>query len=284
MSNSSVLLLDAPAHHPSADPHALKGAFCIPTTPERVWWPAFLAVSQAEQDRYIAETLKRGYNHAEILVSGKPYADVYPYIQPDAGVLYAGLSKLKAAGLTTIVAFDDGRGPDLSYLRDVLAPSVGLIDWCMGIYEVNGVFKDPAIVLDVLTQCRQLLPKARLAVHFTPLDEGEESYGLVDFQRAKDEAGLNALFFQSAAWKFRAEIVAARLADFTRRLMAGFHGYPILSDGVYVFELTTTKTFRYEWSEAEAVRVADAVLHAPLEPDGGVFSVTPAGFCDGGSA
>src|SRR5262245_23735661 len=43
------------------DRTVLKGAFCIPTRPRRVWWPAFLAVDDAEQDRYIAETTARGY-------------------------------------------------------------------------------------------------------------------------------------------------------------------------------------------------------------------------------
>ena len=39
---------------PPSDPTMLKGAFCIPAESGRVWWPAFLAVSADEQDRYIA--------------------------------------------------------------------------------------------------------------------------------------------------------------------------------------------------------------------------------------
>lgn len=268
---------------PMADPRHPQGAFCIPTTP-RVWWPAYLGVSDDEQDRYIAETLKRQYTFGQILVSGLPYANDYPRIEPDAERLWAGLGKMKAAGLTTIVAFDDSRGSDLSYLQPILAPSEALIDWCMGIYECNGVFKDPNIVLDVLKQCRALLPHAYLAVHFTPLDEGQQSYGLVDWQRAKDEANLQCLFFQTAGWVVGIQESINRIQDFTRRLGGPqFHGYPTLELGVVDYENTTSLTYRYQMSEEDAAGFTNDVMNATLEPDGGVYAVPPTGFADSGT-
>jgi len=75
----------------------------------------------------------------------------------------------------------------------------------------------------------------------------------------------------------------ARLQDFTRRLMAGFHGWPVLSHGVYDFENTTSMTYRGSMTEAAAVAFTDALMNAPLAPDGGVFAVPPSGFCDSGT-
>jgi hypothetical protein len=269
---------------PPSDPTLLKGAFCIPAESGRVWWPAFLAVSADEQDRYIAETIARGYTFGQVLVSGWPYANDYPHIDPDVRVLAAGLAKIKAAGLNTVVAFDDQQGSDLSYLKQILVPNRPLIDWSMMIYEINGVLKNPDLVLSVAKQTRALLPDAILAVHFTPLDEGNQSYGLVDWQRAKDEANLQCLFFQTAGWEVGIEDAAARLQDFTRRLGGPqFHGYPTLELGVNVYECTTSLTYRGQMSESQGKAFTDALMNAPLEPDDGVHAVPPTGFGDGGT-
>lgn len=263
-------------------PDSLAGAFCIPDAlfGDRLWWPNFLNEPEQRQDEIIRQTLRRGYNHGEVQVSGVPYPG-YPEIPLDATLLAAGLRKMRAAGLQTVVAFRDDRGPDLSYLRWTVDRCADLIDWCMGIYECNGVFKDPAIVLDMLKQCRALLPRAKLAVHFTAQDPQSESHGLVDWQRAKTEANLNAYFFQVSGWLPNGlEWGIVRIADFTRRFMHG------LGIDVYDFENTTSKTFRNEWTEAQGVAFTDALMNAPLVPDprfGNVMSVRPAGFCDGGS-
>lgn len=269
---------------PPIDRKVLKGAFCIPTQPRRVWWPAFLAVDEAEQDRYITETLDRRYTFGQILVSGKPYGEDYTEIQPDAGRLRAGLEKIQAAGLVTIIAVDDRQGDDLSYLHDVLVPNRDLIDWSMWIYEMNGVLKDPNRCLKVLQQGRDLLPDCLSAIHFEPLDEGRQSYGLVDFGRAQREANLNALFFQTAGWEVGVQDATNRIHDFTRRLMGGFHGYPILSHGVYDYENSTSKTYRFQMSEGDAVGFTNMLMNAPLPEDEGFAAIRPSGFCDGGTA
>jgi hypothetical protein len=272
----------------TGDVHALRGAFCIPKAlfGDRLWWPNFLNEPEARQDEMIRQTLLRGYNHGEIQVSGIPYPG-YPEIPLDLTLLRRGLQKMKAAKLTTIVAFRDDRGPDLSYLQAVVPQAADLIDWCMGIYEINGVLQSADKVLGVLTQARALLPNAKLAVHFTAQDPGTESYGLVDWARAKADANLNAYFFQVSGWLDGGLVQGqVRIADWTRRLMGGFHGYPILSDGVYDFENTTTKTFRDEWTEAQGVAYTDALMNTPLVPDGsgpGAMSIRPSGFNDGGS-
>lgn len=274
----------SPSPGPPANPRHLQLAFCIPTDPFRVWWPAYLGQSRQEQERYIQETKERGYTAGEVLVSGWPYRNDYPYIAPNAGVLRAGLEKMKLAGLTTIVAFDDSRGADLGYLRDVVIPNRDVIDWCMGIYEVNGVLKDPELVLSTLRQCRGLLPDAYLAVHFTPQDPGEESYGLVNWQQAKDQANLQCFFFQTAGWRVGINDAIARMQDFTRRLGGpGFHGYPTLELGVVDFENTTSLTYRWQMSESDAVAFTDAMVTAPLYEDDGVAAVPPTGFGDGGT-
>lgn len=272
-----------PKPRPPIDRRVLKGAFCIPLQPKRLWWPNYLNEDDAGQDWMIAETLQRGYTFGELLVSGKPYRDHYPEILPDGGRLRAGLERMRAAGLVTIIAIDDRRGADLSYLRDVLVPNRDLIDWSMWIYEINGVLRDPELVLSVLRQGRELLPDVLSAVHFEPLNEGRQSYGLVDWHRAQREANLNALFFQIAGWEIGPAAAAVRLQDFTRRLMNGLHGYPILSHGAYDYENTTSKTYRYAMSEQDAIAFTDAVMNAPLEPDEGVLAVRPSGFCDGGT-
>jgi hypothetical protein len=154
----------------------------------------------------------------------------------------------------------------------------------MGIYECNGVFKSSVMVLDVLKQCRHLLPDAYLAVHFEPLDEGRESYGLVDWTRAKADANLQCLFFQTAGWEAGVQEATNRMQDFTRRLGGPqFHGYPTLEFGVLDYENVTSLTYRYRTSEENAVAFTDEIMNAPLAPDGGVYAVPPSGFGDGGS-
>lgn len=263
----------------------LRGAFCIPKAlfGDRLWWPNFLAEPEQRQDEMIRQTLLRGYNHGEIQVSGISYPG-YPEMPLDGETLRRGLTKIRAAGLQTVIAFRDDRGPDLSYLQPILPLVADLVDWCMGIYECNGVFRDPAVVLDVLKQARALLPQTKLAVHFTAQDPGTESHGLVDWHRAVSDANLNAYFFQVSGWLPNGvQHGQERMADWTRRLMAGFHGYPILSDGVVDFENTTSRTFRDEWSEVQGVWFTDALMNAALVPDAGVRSVRPSGFGDGGS-
>lgn len=283
LDNTLLLLGDETAAVKPSNPNTIHTAFCIPTTPRRVWWPAAVGEEDAELDRYIAETRARGYDTAQVLVSGRPYAVDYPYISPDVSALDRTLSRCKLAGLTTMVAFDDARGSDLSYLRAILTPLRSLIDWCFGVYECNGVFRNPEIVLDVLKQSRDLLPDARLGVHFTPVNEGYESFGHVDWHRAQSEAGLNCFFLQLAAWEQSINENIARVQDFTRRLMAGMNGYPILSHGVNVYELTTSRTYRYEWTEQQAVAVTDAIMNAPLAFDGSWQAVKPNGFGDSGT-
>jgi len=281
-----------PHPHPIPPPvpgSPLRGAFCIPFCEvgdgrNRLWWPSFLGQPEGIQDRMIAETLRRGYNHGEVQISGWPYNRDYPEISLNRTLIRQGLTKMRAAGLQTIIAFRDDQGPDLSYLRDTVESVAELVDWCMCIYEMNGVFRDPKICLDVVKQARQMLPSSKIAVHFTAQDPGTESFGLIDWTRAKAEANLNAYFFQVSGWLPNALLHGQeRIADWTRRLMAGFHGYPILSHGVINFEDTTSRTYRNEWTEKQGTDFNDALMNAPLAPDEGVMSVRPAGYGDGGT-
>ena len=282
--------LHLPVPVPPVNPNHWQGAFCIPNTlpgipygdGTRIWTPAFGCYSQVWQDRIITEFKHRGYTHFEYLISGFPYSNHYPYLPADTTRIVFDLYKLKQAGLATIVAFDDSRGEDCSYLTDVAAHTQDLVDWVMGIYEVNGVLKDPNKVLDVLKQSHALWPKARIAVHFTPLDEGNESYGLVDFQRAKDEAGLQALLFQSANWNHPDEIIS-RIRDFQLRLQVGYHSWAHPFD-IVAFELSTSRTYR-DWTEGQGVSLSDYVMQQTSLPftQEGFTTIPLTGFCDGGT-
>ncbi len=95
---------------------------------------------------------------------------------------------------------------------------------------------------------------------------------------------MNAFFFQGSAWRESLEQIDNRVQDYTRRLMAGMNGYPILSDGVFLFELTTSKTYRYEWTEAQGIAVTDHLMSTELKADTGVMAIRPSGWCDGGTA
>lgn len=269
-----------------------RGAFCAPDAlpgipygdGRRVWAPAFGCYAGTPwQDRMLDMCVARRHTWFEYQISGWPYHRDYPELALDPARTVADLTKIRSRGLRTIVAFRDDRGPDLSYLAPVAAATQDVVDLVMGIYEVNGVLQDPDLVLSVLVQSRRLWPRALLAVHFTDLMEGE-SHGLVNWHQAVDMAGLNALFFQAAGWLHTPEDVAARLADYTRRLGGPqFHNYPTLTHGVVVFELTTSKTYRGELTEAQGVAYTDAVLAVPMAPDGGVMSVPATGFLDGGT-
>lgn len=272
----------------------LYGAFCIPGAlpgipfgdGKRIWTPAFACYANSTwQDRMLDAIVARRYNVLEYQVSGFPYRGEYPEIPLDIRRTVDDLDRIHRRDVATMIAFRDDVGVDLGYLRGVAAATQDLVDYVMGIYECNGVFKDGtgASVLAMLVQARTLWPRAKLGVHFTDL-MGSESYGLVDWQQAVDRANLNLLLFQASGWAYTPAQVAARVADYTRRLGGpGWHGYPTLSDGINLFELTTSKTFWDGMTEAEGVAYTDAVRACPMAPDGGVWSVPVTGFLDGGT-
>ena len=280
--------------HQPPQPSYLASAFCIPDGApglpygdrRRIWTPACACYDPPEQRRMIEALQIRGYNALEYQVSGWPYRRDYPEIAIDVASTVRDLTLIKENHLRTVVAFRDDRGPDLSYLRSVAAATQDLVDYCMGIYEVDGVFRDPAIVLSVLRQSRTLYPRAKLALHLTARDRGHESYGVDGapfwWACAAPDIGLDCYFFQTSGWIDQRYSIA-RLQDYTRRLMAGFHGYPILPGGVIDFENTTTKTYSSTMSEAQGVSFTDALMNAPLDPDEGVRAVRPAGFMDAGT-
>jgi hypothetical protein len=277
--------------HPLAPALPFKGAFCIPNVlpgipfgdGKRIWTPAFGCYAGTPwQDRILDAGVARGHTWFLPQISGFPYRQDYPELALDPARIAADLTKIHSRGIRTLVSFRDDQGDDLSYLQPVAAITQDLVDGIFGIFEVNGVLRDPLKVLNVLKQSRALWPKAILGVHFTDLVQSE-SFGLVDFTRAVNEAGLNVLFFQASGWIQSVDQVAARVADFTRRLGGPrMHGYPTLSHGVVLAELTTSRTYR-DWTEAQGVAYADAVRGRPMAPDEGIMSVPVTGYLDGGT-
>jgi len=257
------------------------GAFCIPDAlpgipygdGKRIWTPAFGCYSSDWQDRIIEETRKRHYSWLEYQVSGRPYGWDYPELAVDPARVVRDLTKLRLAGLRSIVAFDDTR-EDLGYLEPIAAVTQGLVDCTMGIYEVNGVFDwDEARVLRILERTKQLWPKAINAFHSTTQDNGSRGFGERPFWDAAAPF-TDVYFLQQSAWNHEFASTVDRAEDFCYRLIPGNNGWPKLRYGVVLFEETTSVTYRGE-PESYGVGMIDRLLAA--------IPTTPSGFMDGGS-
>lgn len=267
-------------------------AFCIPDAlpgipfgdGRRIWTPAFACYAGLAdwQDQICAELRRRRYCWLEYLISGRPYNQDYPEIPLDVARTVADLTRIRRAGLSTIVAFRDDVGPDCGYLREVAAATQDLVDCTMGIYESNGVFAEPdgsysaatyAQVEDVLAQQHALWPRAITAFHSTSQMNGQRGFGEHDFW-TRVAPFVDCYFLQQTAWTSTLADTANRAQDFTERLMAGKAGWPVLREGVALFEETTSKTYR-GWTEAQGVAVMDQLLS--------LITPRPVGFLDGGT-
>ena len=270
-----------------------RGAFCIPNGApglpfgdgRRIWDPAFACYDVPDQQRILNAHLDRGHNTLEYQLSGWPYHQDYPEIPVNPYQALADLTLIKQYGLQTMVAFDDTRWPDLSYLAPVARLTQHVVDCVMGIYEVNGVVQDLEVYFSILEQSKALWPRAKQAVHLMDV-MGGESYGFftADGWRRCRDLGLNLFLLQAAGWRYTTSAVAARIADYTRRLGGPeMHGYPTLSDGVVQFEVVTTELYHEGWSEAQGVAFNDDVRRqVPGHPDGPFVSVPVTGFMDSG--
>lgn len=288
-------VLDPDPLVPSTDPLIWSGAFCIPNCFDiiqggdghRLWSPALATYTLDSKKRILQAYRDRGYSHFEYLVSGKPYRDDYGSIPVNANRTIDDLVMIKEAGLITVLAFDDARGPELAYLQEIASLTQTLVPWVMGIYEVNGVFQnDYQTVTGVLLQTRALWPQARLGVHLTPQDVGFVGFGGAEWwnQVAREPIHLDAYLFQTAKWNEPLEAIA-RCQDYQRRLGSGFNGYPKLPGGVVAFELSTTMTYNNRWTEQQGVELGDQFMEAPLVtlPGPGGTPAPLAGFNDGGT-
>ncbi len=266
------------------DPSRWRGAFCIPDVlpgipygdGKRIWTPAFGCYAGTEwQDRIIRTTITRNYGWFEYQASGKPYREDYPELAVDVARIVADLTKLKSAGLATIMAFDD-RQTNLDYLRPIADATQDLVDCVMGLYELNGVCDwDENEVISVLTQQHRLYPNAINAFHSTTQDNGSRGFGEKDFWiRAVTEANVSVYFLQQSAWNHDFASTVDRAHDFCSRLIPGANGWPKLAHGVVLFEETTSVTYRTE-PESYGVQMMDRLM--------GAITPRPHGYMDGGS-
>jgi len=287
-----IALHAAPVVPPVPLDQPFHGAFCIPDAlpgipfgdGRRIWTPAFACYRGLGdwQDRMIAVLQARRYTWLEYQLSGRPYGSDYPEIPLDVAAIVADLTKIRQAGLGTIIAFRDDVGTDCAYLQPVADATQDLVDCVMGIYESNGVFAEPdgsysaatyAKVEDVLRQQRALWPRAINAFHSTSQMNGQRGFGERDFW-ARLMPIVDVYFLQQTAWTSTLADTANRAQDFTERLMGGKSGWPVLRQGVVLFEETTSRTYR-DWTEAQGVAMMDALL--------GLITPRPVGFMDGGT-
>lgn len=277
---------------PSAAP--FRGAFCIPNASpgipfgdgQRDWTPAFgCYAGTGWQERMIKNQLDRHYTWFEYQISGKPYRDDYPTLAVDVARIVADLTKLKQAGLATIVAFDDTR-LDLSYLQPVADATQDLVDCVMGIYELNGVVNwNEDEVIRILKAQHDLWPRAVNAFHSTTQDNGGRGFGERPFwERAVAEAHVDVYFLQQSGWNHSVNDCADRAHDFHIRLMQNPDrpdvkpGWVTLPRGMVHFELSTSVIYR-GWTEAQGVQLMDQVLAAIKQKSGYAM----AGFMDSGT-
>lgn len=265
---------------PSAAP--FRGAFCIPNAlpgipfgdGNRIWTPAFGCYAGTPwQDAIIGQTKSRHYTWFEYQVSGWPYHQDYPELAVDVPRIVADLTKLKQAGLATIIAFDDTR-LDLSYLQPVAAATQGLVDCVMGIYELNGVVSwNEDEVARILEQQHQLWPNAVNAFHSTTQDNGGKGFGERPFWQ-RVAPFVDVYFLQQSAFNHTLPDTANRASDFSVRLQGPNAGWVQLRRGMILFEETTSATYRTK-PEAYGVQTTDQLM--------GMITPRPAGYMDGGS-
>lgn len=263
---------------------APRGAFCIPDAlpgssygdGKRVWDPAFGCFDSGTQDRMIQAHLSRGHNTMVYQVSGLPYHNDYPELDADPARVVRDLSKIRAAGLQTIICLDDRR-LDLSYLAAVAAATQGLVNCVMGIFEVNGVVDwNEDEVIRILTAQHNLWPGAMNAFHSTSQDNGGRGFGERPFwERAVHEAVVECYFLQQSAWLHTPEDTANRASDFCSRLQGPHAGWFSLPYGMVLFEETTSVTYRTA-PESYGIEMMDTLMNL-VQP-------RPMGFMDGGSS
>jgi len=272
-----------------------RGAFCIPGAlpgspygdGRRIWDPAFGCYELWYQQEIIKQHVKRNHNVLLYQISGFPYHNDYPELDVDPARTVRDLTLLREANIQPIVIFDDRRFPDLSYLAPVAAATQDLVCGVMGIMEVNGVVRDVNLWMQMMQQQKALWPGATHGVHLMDV-MGGESYGFFKPEGWAQAIGLglDLFFFQAAAWLHSTGDVAARAADYTRRLGGpGMNGYPTLPKGVVQTECYTSLTYREQMTEAQSISLNDQIRAAvPGKPDGRYVSVPMTGYMDGGTA
>ena len=280
---------------PFKRPHAVDiarwcGAFCIPDAftaipygdGRRIWTPALLCYDDIDRDRIYTALAARGYTHVPILLSGRPYGDMYPTIPFSAPFASFIIHEMQARGFVPVLAFDDARGPDCSYLQPLadLTQTGPLV--IMGPYEINDGNRPDADLRSILVQKFALWPNAVQAVHFTP---GHGSGGGPTewewWQWAHDVCGIRIHLAQEA-WFDDPRMSGIGMQDNARRLVGDVGGAvpPAWSNmqsrpiATVRFEQTTSRTLHGQMTEAQAI----AFDHVAKQ-----YCPHTIGFCDGGT-
>lgn len=271
-----------------------RGAFCLPLgNGRRIWTPAAACVSgTAAFDAMIDAYHERQYTHFQYLLEGRPYGDDYPYIVPDPERAYRDLSELLSAGfvLNVTLLFGDHTGPHWDRVQPMIDRCQDLLkgQWVFPLYEMNqDLFEDGhppdrkvnGEWVGGLTACvhetKRRCPESLIAIHMTPdhsaLGDDEipwchDMTGVIDANLAQtatfDDPDLAAANLQSSALRYHGKVG---------------HGVPDAWAGCAIdnvaFELTTTRTYRNQMSEADQRAYTARVLQRAPEL---------VGFGDGG--
>jgi hypothetical protein len=216
-----------------------------------------------------------------ILASGRPYGADYPEIADDAGRTAEIICGMQAEGFVPVLAFDDRRGADCSYLAPLAALTQDGPLVVMGPYEINDGNRSVEDINSILLQKAALWPHAVQAVHFTPGHGAGDSPEWDWWQWARTRAHVTVSLGQEAL--FDDAEATGRAFESTARRLAGLVGgdvpaaWGIMADTpvqLVRFEQTTTRTYHGQMSEAQQVAF-DAICRQ--------FAPTTIGFCDGGT-
>ena len=260
-----------------------RTAFCIPGAlpgdpwgDGKIWTPALGCFPLEKQNAWCDALLLRQYGWCVYQLSGLPYRGDYPPLALDIDRIVRDLKLLRRRTLRSIIAFDDQRVPDLSYLAPVAAATQHLVDATLGVFElngVNGIDWDETKTASVLQQQHNLWPNAICGFHSTTQDNGGKGFGELSFWQ-EVAPYVDVYFLQQSAWSHTLDDTANRAHDFAQRLIGGADGWPVLRKGVVLAEETTSMTYR-SWNEAQGMHVTDWLMHA--------ITPRPSGYLDSGS-
>lgn len=265
------------------------GAFIIPNVytdcpygdGKRIWTPALLALSEAWQDRWIADYKKRTqYTHMVInLGCLKTYHDDYPPIPDNPELARKLILKLLANKLIPVVCATDDGNPDV--LLQSYVQNVDIIDCMFVMWEMNGpcegdsdrMFRITKAACDVGSEIKVKM------IHFT---SGHGSMGEPesDWWVKCAAIGIRGLFSQDNGYdripygpdKGDPIGTAAGLEDTARHFrgeVAGWEGLNLLD---VRFEQITTPLYHDGWTEQDQLDYGARI---------GKLSPHSAGYMDG---
>ena len=250
-----------------------RGAFCVPDAwpgirfgdGARLWTPAFLCYTDAEQDEFIRRYKAANplYSHMVINLGGTTYHNDYPELPDDPAGARRGIVRLLNAHLIPVCCATNDNEPDR--VLDAYRQNADLIDCSFVMWEMNGPCQGDSDRMFAITKAvREAAQKAKTYIHFTA---GHGSMGEPEGEWWKKCAaiGIMGLFSQDDHWDDAAN-AAAGLEDTAAHLHGQRAGWEGLNLDNVAFEQTTTPVYhKYPgWDGAKQRAYGDYLLaHCP---------------------